>query len=466
MGKKLTNEQFLQKLKDLGRDDIEPLEEYKGSGKKILCKCKVHNIEWEVRPDDLYSGQGCPKCKLEKIGVARRKTHQQFLKDMKEKGDPNVIIIGKYEKDSIKIKCKCKKCGHEWENTPSNLLQGQECPYCANKKVSIENCFATKHPELMKFLKNKEDGYNYTYGSGSRVICICLDCGTEKETSFATLHDNGFSCQVCGDSVSFPNKFIRYMILDESIQKQLKIFKFEFVMNWDIKCRLDVYFEKDNKKYAIEMQGNQHKTLKWGNKERPKIKELDEYKRTKLIEDGIIEIEIDAEESNFDYIYNNIIKSKLNDVLDLSKVDWKSILEKCYDNLIKEACDLYNNNPYFSTEDVAQKMFVNKVTIIRFLKKGMKLGWCDYKTQEHIRRSIKASKWIFELYEENGSFIIETFGARKMAEYIKDNYPDRKLDNGIISKMAKNNYLIKGFIIKRKPNPYKANRYVKNKDKN
>ena len=73
MGNKLTNEQFLQKLKDLGRDDIEPLEEYKGSNKKILCRCKKHNYEWKVTPDELYRGSGCPKCKSEGVSRAKKK---------------------------------------------------------------------------------------------------------------------------------------------------------------------------------------------------------------------------------------------------------------------------------------------------------------------------------------------------------------------------------------------------------
>lgn len=467
MGKKLTNEEFLQKLKDLGRDDIEPLEEYKGSKKKILCKCKVHNIEWKVRPNDLYSGCGCPKCKLEKIGVVKRKTHEQFLKDMEEKGDPNVIIIGEYEKDNIKIKCKCKKCGHEWESTPSNLLQGQGCPFCANKKVSIENCFATKHPELMKFLKNKTDGYNHTYGSGDKVICICPDCGNEKITDFNALNNNGFSCPICGDTISFPNKFIRYMILDESIQNQIDIFKFELTMNLDKKCRLDVYFEKDNKKYAIEMQGLQHETLKWRNKILPKIKELDDYKRDKLKEKGIIEIEIDAKESNFDYIYNNIINSELNNILNLSNVNWKNILENCYNNLIKEVCDLYNDNPHYSTKDIAEKMFLNVSTIIIFLKRGSKLDWCDYEViGDNNRKYIKNSKYIYELYDEDGEFITETFGARKMEKYIKEKYPSRAISDSTINEVVKTGKIVKGFIIKRRLNPHKANRHIKDKDTN
>ena len=41
---------------------FEPLEEYNGANKKILCQCLTCNNTWEVKPNDLLSGYGCPIC--------------------------------------------------------------------------------------------------------------------------------------------------------------------------------------------------------------------------------------------------------------------------------------------------------------------------------------------------------------------------------------------------------------------
>ena len=67
MGKKLTNEEFLQRLKDLGRDDIKPLEEYKGMNIKIKFKCTNPECcyEWETTPAIIcYNNYSCPKCAI------------------------------------------------------------------------------------------------------------------------------------------------------------------------------------------------------------------------------------------------------------------------------------------------------------------------------------------------------------------------------------------------------------------
>lgn len=51
---------------------------------------------------------------------------------MIEKGNPNVIIRGKYVNYKTKIQCQCKTCGNEWKATPNSLLQGHGCKLCAD----------------------------------------------------------------------------------------------------------------------------------------------------------------------------------------------------------------------------------------------------------------------------------------------------------------------------------------------
>ena len=104
-------------------------------------------------------------------------------------------------------------------------------------------------------------------------------------------------------------------------------------------------------------------------------------------------------------------------------------------------------------------MFLNISWIIFFLKRGTKFGWCDYKViGDNNRKYIKNSKYIYELYNEDGEFITETFGARKMEEYIKEKYPNRAVSDSTINEVVKTGKIVKGFIIKRRQNPYKANR--------
>ena len=122
-----TTEEFKQEMKEIN-DDIEILGEYKSALTKIKCKCKIDGHEWEATPHDLLSGRGCPKC------YGRNKTTEEFVNELKEIND-NIEILGEYIKSNIKIKCKCKIDGYEWEVTPNSLLNGSGCPKCVIKSI-------------------------------------------------------------------------------------------------------------------------------------------------------------------------------------------------------------------------------------------------------------------------------------------------------------------------------------------
>lgn len=104
----------------------------------------------------------------------RRKTHKEFLEQI-EKINNNIEILSQYEKDNIKIKCKCKICGNEWMATPSNLLRGKGCKQCHFKK--LKELKIKSHEDFIEDVKNKNANikilskYN---GIKNRVDCKCL----------------------------------------------------------------------------------------------------------------------------------------------------------------------------------------------------------------------------------------------------------------------------------------------------
>ena len=123
---KLTHKEFMDRMKKIN-SDIEILGEYVNSQIKIKVRCKIDGYEWEVVPNNLLNGRGCPKC------VGRNKTTEEFKQEMKEIND-NIEILGEYKGAMTKIKCKCKIDGHEWEVTPRDLLKGIGCPKCNESK--------------------------------------------------------------------------------------------------------------------------------------------------------------------------------------------------------------------------------------------------------------------------------------------------------------------------------------------
>ena len=73
MPQKLTNEEFLNRMKDI-KPTIHILTEYINNRTKVLCKCLIDDYEWYATPRDLMQGKGCPKC-----GGTMRKNHNDFI---------------------------------------------------------------------------------------------------------------------------------------------------------------------------------------------------------------------------------------------------------------------------------------------------------------------------------------------------------------------------------------------------
>lgn len=128
-----TNEQYIMELKNVNPSII-ALEEYINGKTPILHECLIHNVKWNVCPNDLLSGRGCYKCKSEKIGDALRKSHEQYVEEIKI-ANPNVIILDKYNGANTPVLHRCLIHNVEWNIAPTSVLEGSGCPECHKEKV-------------------------------------------------------------------------------------------------------------------------------------------------------------------------------------------------------------------------------------------------------------------------------------------------------------------------------------------
>ena len=259
--------------------------------------------------------------------------------------------------------------------TEYNLQNGKGCNTCYGKKILIGyNDLWTTHPYIAKYLKYPERGYKITYGSGESEIFVCPDCGYEKEYRINYMH-NGFSCPRCGDGLSYPNKFT-FNLLEQLLSNN---FISEYNPDWIKPKKYDFYFELNNIKYILEMDGRlghgRYNPLSGQTAEESQA--IDDYKNIMAEENGIEVIRIDCEKSDLDYIKENILHSRLNELFDLSNINWLKCHEYACSSLVKIACDLWNSG-IISTTDISNIMKLSKNTIRNYLKQGVKLGWCDY----------------------------------------------------------------------------------------
>ena len=278
----------------------------------------------------------------------------------------------------------CCNCGYIGTVAESKIKAGCSCPACKKfPKVCVKdiNSVWKTHPQFIRYFVNINDTYENTYCSNKKVLVKCQICGTIKSMIIGNLINQGFSCAKCSDGISYPHKFF-FNIL-EQLKIEFCTEKSDFKWN-NSKRRYDFYINSIDG--IVEVNGIQHyeetsfKRTLLEEQENDKIKE-------KLAKENGIEnyIIIDCRKSELEFIKNNILNSELNNLFDLSKIDWLKCEKSAYSNLVKMACDLWDNIK--TTSDISKEMHLEKTTIRKYLKLGNAFGWCKYNPKEELRKS-------------------------------------------------------------------------------
>ena len=163
--------------------EVTPDDVTAGSGKKFWWKCgEGDDHEFEAQPVALKEGRAsCPYCNGRKIGNDNNLKHY-FPEIAKEwhpiKNDmlqPDAV----YFKSTKKVWWQCSvHDSHEWQMTVNNrTMNGQKCPYCANKRVCDTNSLASLFPDISKeWHPTKNEGLKpsqVTSGSNRKIWWQC-----------------------------------------------------------------------------------------------------------------------------------------------------------------------------------------------------------------------------------------------------------------------------------------------------
>lgn len=190
MPKKLSQEEFENRIKDYTNDSVNVISEYVNKRTKVKVQCKVCCYEWEMSPGAImpsntkqYSFQGCPECKYETIKCDYcGKTIKRLKSDIKETFNYCSRECGNRHKNNLAKKNdstayrrnafefyenKCAICGYDScldilevhhidENRKNNQLENLIilCPIC-HKKLTLH---LTTLDELKK-ITHKENSY-------------------------------------------------------------------------------------------------------------------------------------------------------------------------------------------------------------------------------------------------------------------------------------------------------------------
>lgn len=295
----------------------------------------------------------------------------------------DMIIINQEKKGYRKYYTyKCNKDGYIGSIYEYDLINGVKCSCCDGKSVvKGVNDIATTNPEILKYLENIEDGFKYSKGSGRFVNFKCPDCGDIKSMRVVDLCKNGFSCNKCGDNISYPNKLM-YNIL-----QQLNIeFQSEYSPEWIKPKRFDFYIPSKN--LIIEMDGYFHTNIhQLGKRTLEQHIEDDVIKDTECENHGIKIIRIDCDYNKkryrLKYIKNSILNSELKNFINLDQVDWLECDKYSLINKTKEFCEFYEENKFNKTIGEMCEIFkIGRDTGTKYLQRGSKHNWCKYIPRE------------------------------------------------------------------------------------
>lgn len=398
----MTHDEYVSALKQVNTN-IDVIGIYKGSKKRILCKCKIDNHEWSPIADTLLRGHGCPECNMRnRTSGMYVKTHEEFMEKLCSENPylENIEVLGKYKGNKEKILCKCKIHNYKWSPKASSLYRVKGCPICSNHRVEIGvNDIATTRPDLVKYFKDKNDVTKYTKNSNKRLTFICPDCGYEKELSIYSLTNDGFACNMCSDGFTYPNKYGYVFLSQLPIENHIK----EYSPDWIKPRRFDNYFEYCGQAYILEMDGDFHFTNSNSYKlDYREVQKTDKYKEEKAKEHGINVIRINCEKAKFnpDIIKNNILDSELNIIFDLSHIDWDKCDYDATSSMVKKVWDFANKHPDYLVPQISKEMGLGKTAVRKYLEKGEKMGLCVY-NKKFSKRKVNVYKDEVFLYQFN-----------------------------------------------------------------
>lgn len=309
-----TRDEIINKFQIIHKNNYDySLVEYIGNKKVVKIVCKEHGI-FEQRVDHHQSGQGCDKCRIDKLKINKN----LFLNRLEEIFPKHYSHDFEYFDFQQEIELNCLKTKELFKVIPKKFLLLKNCPCCVEnkKKNKIEllknkprglTTLLTQDEFLKKVKKVHNDMYDYNntfYIKHKEKINVL--CKKENHGVFslsANHHLRGIGCPKCSISKG-ENKIMDFLLKNDIKHKIQK--KFDKCINYS-SLRFDFYLPDYN--MCIEYDGKQHfEPIEWfgGIKGFEKNVKRDEIKNNFCKENNILLLRIPYwEYENIELILND-----------------------------------------------------------------------------------------------------------------------------------------------------------------
>lgn len=300
MGKRLTQEEFINRCIQ-GNSELDYSKViYKGSGEKVCIICPKHGEFW-IKANDFLRSLKCPNCSR------KIPTTEEFIERCKKHYPEYDYSQTEYTNKTNRVIVKCIKHNYIWEPIAQNLERGQAmCPIC--KKEMFNKTFKTSQEDFVRKAQDiHADKYNYSkvnyINAHTKVIIICPKHGEfEQEPSN---HLKGVGCPKCKRSKG--EEIVSNFLLEHDIE-----FQEQYIIPYnDKKIYVDFYIPKLNT--FVEYNGKQHYIAMdyfGGTLRLEQQKARDQYLREYCVNNDINLIEIRYDQSAVDVLNEKLTERR------------------------------------------------------------------------------------------------------------------------------------------------------------
>lgn len=216
MARKLTNEEFYDRVNKIHDGKYTYVNDFTNTRSKITAICPIHG-EFKITAKRHLLGQGCPKCGKEYAKNCRKGNWMHFIESVANKfGDifsfPNIESEYVNEKSSVTV--KCNKCGFEKNLSCNYILSERFNGECSNCKhlfsfKDILNYNKTKY-NIVKFDGLKDDRTDF-------ISMVCDNHG-KYDIRLSTLLNGNGNCNKC----SGYSRLISEQVIKERINNKFE----------------------------------------------------------------------------------------------------------------------------------------------------------------------------------------------------------------------------------------------------
>jgi len=309
-GNKSFNSEEKSEFWDYEKNDKNPRDVFKSSGKKYWFKCENdecgHSFEMRLDSISCY-GRWCPFCKNQKLCEDLDCVpcgNKSFNSEEKsefwdyEKNDKNPRDVFKSSGEKYWFRCDKIECGHGFQMRLDSIsCHGQWCPFCNNKKLCEDlDCVpcgnksfnSEEKSEFWDYEKNDKNPRDVFKSSHEKYWFRC-----EHKHSFEmrlySISCDGSWCRFCKNKTE--KKFAVWLENEKYSFEREK--KFDWCKH---KTFLPFDFVLEKEKIIIELDGPQHfkQVMNW---QPPEITQArDKFKQKKAYKNGYTLIRIPQED--------------------------------------------------------------------------------------------------------------------------------------------------------------------------